>query len=128
MHSDRIRQALFDIRDNALLAADFVGDMNVGAFAADRRTFYAVTRCLEIISEAARRLDDDIRARHSEIPWRAVWAAATSTAMIRRCGGNAGLAYRQGQPSRPPGRSRVGVTGRGKRLLGKQPFVMGGEF
>lgn len=72
MHSDRIRQALFDIRDNAVLATDFVGDMNVGAFTADRRTFYAVTRCLEIISEAARRLDDDLRARHSEIPWRAV--------------------------------------------------------
>ena len=72
MHSDRIRQALLDIRDNALLARDFVGDLTVREFAADRRTFYAVTRCLEIISEAARRLDDDIRARHSEIPWRAV--------------------------------------------------------
>lgn len=72
MHSDGIRQALLDIRDNAVLATDFVGDMTAREFAADRRTFYAVTRCLEIISEAARRLDDHVRARHSEIPWRAV--------------------------------------------------------
>lgn len=72
MHSDRIRQALFDIHDNAIFAMGFIGNMTEKEFAADRRTFYAVTRCLEIISEAARRLNDDVRTRHSEIPWRAV--------------------------------------------------------
>ena len=30
----------------------------------------AVTRCLEIISEASRRLSDGLRARHGEIPWK----------------------------------------------------------
>ena len=31
--------------------------------------FYAVTRALEIVSEASRRLPDDMKARHTEIPW-----------------------------------------------------------
>jgi uncharacterized protein with HEPN domain len=32
--------------------------------------FYAVTRCLEIISEASRRLPPDMRQRHPKIAWR----------------------------------------------------------
>jgi uncharacterized protein with HEPN domain len=56
MLSDRARLALSDIRDNMRLARDFVVDMSPDAFAGDRRTFYAVTRYPEIISEAARRL------------------------------------------------------------------------
>lgn len=39
---------------------------------ADRRTFYAVTRCLEIISEAARRLRPQVRERHPDLPWRSI--------------------------------------------------------
>jgi uncharacterized protein with HEPN domain len=37
-----------------------------------KKAFYAITRCLEIISEASRRLFPEIRARHPEIPWRQV--------------------------------------------------------
>ena len=39
-------------------------------FRDDPRTVYAVTRCLEIISEASRRLPDDLKARHPAIAWR----------------------------------------------------------
>ena len=42
------------ISDNAAPAQSFVAGMSAEQFAEDRRTFYAVTRCLEIISEAAR--------------------------------------------------------------------------
>ncbi|MEF3366401.1 HepT-like ribonuclease domain-containing protein [Methylocystis sp. 9N] len=45
------------------------------AFATDRRAFYAVTRALEIISEAARRLPQDLRDRHPHLPWRAIMGA-----------------------------------------------------
>jgi uncharacterized protein with HEPN domain len=31
---------------------------------------YAVTRCLEIISEASRRLSDGLKARHPGIAWK----------------------------------------------------------
>ena len=61
--SDRTRQALLDILDNGTLARSFVAGMEFDAFADDRRTFHAVTRCLEIISEASRRLDEAPRAR-----------------------------------------------------------------
>ena len=36
---------------------------------------YAVTRCFEIISEASRRLPDDLKARHPQIPWRDIAGA-----------------------------------------------------
>ena len=39
-------------------------------FVADMRAFYALTRCLEIISKASRRLSDELKARHPAIPWR----------------------------------------------------------
>jgi len=35
-------------------------------------TFYAVTRCLEIIPEAPRRLSPALRNRHPELPWREI--------------------------------------------------------
>jgi len=44
-------------------------------FIADQRTFYAVARCLEIVSEAARRLGAAVRNRHPELPWRAIMGA-----------------------------------------------------
>jgi uncharacterized protein with HEPN domain len=40
------------------------------AFRADLRTVYAVTRCLEIISEASRRPPDELKARHPSIAWK----------------------------------------------------------
>lgn len=72
MPSNRAAIALFDIRDNVRLAREFVGKLSPEAFKADRRTFYAVARCLEIISEAARRLPSALRDRHPELPWRAI--------------------------------------------------------
>jgi uncharacterized protein with HEPN domain len=75
MPSARSGLALVTIRDNAVLACSFVADMTVEAFTADRRTFYAVTRCLEIISEAARRLDEATTSRHPQIPWRQIAGA-----------------------------------------------------
>ena len=34
--------------------------------------FYAVTRAIEIASEAARRLPPELHARHPELPWLAI--------------------------------------------------------
>jgi uncharacterized protein with HEPN domain len=75
MLSDRTRLALSDIRDNIGLALSFVTGMSLKDFAADRRTFYAVTRCLEIVSEAARRLPPSLRGRYPGLPWRAIMGA-----------------------------------------------------
>ena len=43
MHSDKTAMALYDIRDNALYARQFVEGITFEAFQADRKTFYAVT-------------------------------------------------------------------------------------
>jgi uncharacterized protein with HEPN domain len=50
----------------------FVAGLTEDEFEADQRTFYAVTRCLEIISEAARRLSPELRSRYPDLPWRAI--------------------------------------------------------
>ena len=70
MHSERALQALLTIKDNIVLARTWAGSMSFHTFAEERQTFYAVTRCLEIISEASRRLPDDLRERHPSMPWR----------------------------------------------------------
>lgn len=63
------RRHLLDIRDNIEFARTFVKDLTFERFCADRLVFYAVTRCLEVISEASRRLPDELKARNPAIPW-----------------------------------------------------------
>jgi uncharacterized protein with HEPN domain len=41
----------------------------------DLQALYAVIRTLEIISEASRRLSDELKAHHPGIPWREMAAA-----------------------------------------------------
>jgi uncharacterized protein with HEPN domain len=72
MLSNKARLALFDIRDNGELALEFVAGLRFEEFEHDRRTFYAATRALEIISEAARRLPRELQAKHPHLPWRAI--------------------------------------------------------
>ena len=52
------------------LATEFVAGIGYEAFRDDTRTVYAVTRCLEIISEASRRLPDEVKTRHPSIAWK----------------------------------------------------------
>lgn len=75
MPSDRTDGTLRDILHHIDLATEFAGGLDREAFAADQRTVYAVTRCLEIISEASRRLSEELKARHPAIAWRQMAAA-----------------------------------------------------
>ena len=61
-----------DIRDNIDRATRFVDGFDFDAFLGDDKTFYAATRCLEIISEASRRLPSAFKERFPEIPWKQV--------------------------------------------------------
>jgi uncharacterized protein with HEPN domain len=70
MPSEPLHNALYDIRDNISLAQEFVAGLDHAAFAGSRRDLYAVTRAIEIISEASKRLPEDLRARHPATPWR----------------------------------------------------------
>ena len=62
--------ALHDILHHIDLALRFTLGMERQLFLDDIRTVYAVTRCLEIISEASRRLSEGLKSRHPHIPWR----------------------------------------------------------
>jgi uncharacterized protein with HEPN domain len=62
--------ALRDIERNIDLAIQFVAGVDYEAFRDDARTVYAVTRCLEIISEASRRLPDKMKTRYPAIAWK----------------------------------------------------------
>ena len=59
-----------DIEHHIGSANQFTADLDYAAFQEDTRTVFAVTRCLEIISEASRRLPDSMKARHPSIAWR----------------------------------------------------------
>ena len=63
------RPYLFHIRDNIILARSFVDGLDYAQFRADVLVFYGVTRALEIVSEASRRLAVAMKERHPEIPW-----------------------------------------------------------
>ena len=67
--------AVRDILHHIDLATEFAGGLDREAFAADLRSVYAVTRCLEIISEASRRLPEKLKARHPAIAWRQMAAS-----------------------------------------------------
>jgi len=66
---------LVDIWDNIRAAQSFTDGLNIETFRTNRLAFYAVTRCLEIISEASRHLPADLKERHPSIPWIAMAAA-----------------------------------------------------
>ena len=71
----RSQAALLHIRDNIVFARTVVGNLSYEAFEHDRIRFYAATRCLEIISEAVRRLKPEMLERHPGVPWRMVMDA-----------------------------------------------------
>ena len=75
MPSKNPAQRLRDIIDNVDAIKAFTEELDLQAFRADRKTVYAVVRALEIISEASRRLPDDLLHRHPEIDWAAISAA-----------------------------------------------------
>src|SRR5580700_5489544 len=63
------QKRLLHIRDNIYLARTFVDGIAYEEFRDNQLIFYAVTRALEIISEASRRLPNEMKARHPDIPW-----------------------------------------------------------
>ncbi|MDO8358777.1 MAG: DUF86 domain-containing protein [Devosia sp.] len=69
MPSDRNLTRLEDIRGAIELAEKFTAGLTYDEFERDIMRVYAVTRCLEIVSEASRRLDQSFKDQHPELPW-----------------------------------------------------------
>jgi len=69
-------------RDGIRRALQFTAGLNQDQFAADQRTIDATVWALGMVSEAAKRVPDQIRDLDSTIPWRTM--AGTRDEMIHR--------------------------------------------
>jgi uncharacterized protein with HEPN domain len=76
MLSDPAAGALRDIAHHIELAQEFTRPLSFERLLDDTRTVYAVTRCLEIISEASRRIPGEVKALYPFINWHGMAEAA----------------------------------------------------
>jgi uncharacterized protein with HEPN domain len=75
MSSKNPAQRLRDILENIEAIQVFIAGVDFKRFSEDRKTLYAVTRALEIISEASRRLPNELKQRHPNLDWVAIAGA-----------------------------------------------------
>ena len=59
-----------DLLENIKHAETFTENVTYEDFIKDKKTSYAVVRCIEIIGEAAKNIPDDVRERYPDIPWK----------------------------------------------------------
>ena len=63
-----------DMRRFARNVLEYTDGLDQGAFVADRRTYDATLRNLELIGEAATHVPEEVREMHPDIPWRMIVA------------------------------------------------------
>jgi uncharacterized protein with HEPN domain len=66
------RDYLVDIRDAAEKAIGFIQGMTEPQFRTEDKTIFAVTRALEILGEATKRIPQTFRDQYPEVPWRSM--------------------------------------------------------
>jgi uncharacterized protein with HEPN domain len=64
-YSDYLQDMLDSIND----IESFTHGMSYTTFRDDRKTIYAVTRCIEIIGEGANKIPKYLKDQYPEIPW-----------------------------------------------------------
>ncbi len=69
---ERDKAYLWDMLDAASAIQGFVRNETYENYLANRMLRGAVERHIEIVGEAARRISDDTKQAHPEIPWRAI--------------------------------------------------------
>jgi uncharacterized protein with HEPN domain len=75
MPSEKESGALGDMLRHIDLAERFAHGLDYQGLSSNLQALYAIIRSLEVISEASRRLSDELKARHPDIPWRDMAAA-----------------------------------------------------
>ena len=63
---------LKDIEQAIRLALEFTQDMDFDSFCQDTKTIFAVTRAIQIVGEAVKKIPDNIRQQYPQIPWKDV--------------------------------------------------------
>lgn len=72
MPSEKATRRLEDIIENAQAILRYTAGMDLGTFEEDRKTYDAVERCLERISEAATKLGDQAVELMPDQPWQKI--------------------------------------------------------
>lgn len=72
MKKRNIEDYLQDIIDAATAIETFTQDIDIDTFSQNLEKIFAVSRGLEIIGEAIKRIPDPIRQKYPTIPWRDV--------------------------------------------------------
>lgn len=63
---------VLDILAAARAAIEFLGDLSADDLLRDAKTQSAILHQLLVIGEASKRVSAEFRARHSDVPWRAM--------------------------------------------------------
>ncbi|MEO0824634.1 MAG: DUF86 domain-containing protein [Cyanobacteria bacterium J06635_15] len=61
---------LKDILDAIVAIEQFTADVEFGAFSQNLEKVFAVSKAIEIIGEAVKRIPDSVRGQYPDIPWR----------------------------------------------------------
>ncbi|MCX6376399.1 MAG: DUF86 domain-containing protein, partial [Armatimonadetes bacterium] len=69
---DRDAALLWDMREAVREIMEFVQGVSYRDFASDKKLRYAVERELMVVGEAANRISQAFRDRHTEIPWSSI--------------------------------------------------------
>lgn len=70
MSNRRIEDYLQDILDAVAAIDEFTKDIEPEAFSGNLEKIFAVSRGIEIIGEAVKRIPDSVRSQYPDIPWR----------------------------------------------------------
>jgi uncharacterized protein with HEPN domain len=72
--NERNAAYLWDMLDSARKICDFTRGINIQEYLKDQMMQLAIERLIEIMGEAARRISDDFKESHPEIPWKNIIA------------------------------------------------------
>jgi len=72
MKKSIIEDYLQDILNSIVAIEEFIEGISVDDFKQDRKTIFAVTRAIEIIGEAVKKIPEFLRNKYPDVPWRAI--------------------------------------------------------
>ena len=70
MKKREYRDYLQDILNSLDDVISFTENMSFDSFSGDKKTVYAVIRCLEVMGEAAKKIPKSLRDKYPSLPWK----------------------------------------------------------
>ena len=70
MKKREYRDYLQDILNSLDDVISFTENISFDSFSGDKKTVYAVIRCLEVMGEAAKKIPKSLRDKYPSLPWK----------------------------------------------------------